>query len=236
MTEYDFIMAGGGAAGLGLAYHLCQSPIQARKMLIIDRDNKEHNDRTWSFWTTRSTPYEHMVYHTWDHIEFIGDSFHKVYDLHPYRYQMIRGIDFYRGVRSALSTMPDVDFLQAKINGIEDTKTSAQVTANDQPYLGKWVFNSLFTPSDYIKGPAGHHYLMQHFKGWEIETNSDAFNPQVVTLFDFRTPQNGTMRFFYILPFSKRRALIEYTLFSANLLKGHEYELPITGPNRPKRV
>lgn len=224
MSEYDFIMAGGGAAGLGLAYHICQSAIPARKILIIDRDQKNRNDRTWCFWTSRPTPYDHLVYHTWDQIEFIGDSFRRVYDLHPYRYQMIRGIDFYRGMHSALTAATGVDFLHAQVSEVEDGASSAQVIANNQAYPSKWIFNSLLNPADFTHGPPKRHNLMQHFKGWEIETNHDAFNPRAATLFDFRTPQKGAMRFFYILPFSKRRALVEYTLFSANLLKGHEYD------------
>ena len=32
------------------------------------------------------------------------------------------------------------------------------------------------------------------------------------------------MRFFYMLPFTERRALVEYTLFSAALLNREEYE------------
>ena len=64
----------------------------------------------------------------------------------------------------------------------------------------------------------GHyHHLNQHFRGWEIETDRPVFNPQLPTLFDFRTPQDGHMRFVYTLPFAENRALIEYTLFSAHL-------------------
>ena len=63
--------------------------------------------------------------------------------------------------------------------------------------------------------------------GWEIETDRPAFNPELPTLFDFRTPQRGAMRFFYVLPFSERRALVEYTLFSNRLLPLAEYEIAL---------
>jgi lycopene beta-cyclase len=224
MTEYDYIFAGGGAAGLGLAYHLCQSHIPARKLLIIDRDSKDRNDRTWCFWSDRPTPYDHLTYHSWDRIQFIGEGFQRVYDLAPYRYHMIRGIDFYRAMHSTLSNIPEVEFVRGSVEKIEDEPNGAQVISSEGAYLGKWVFNSLVNRSDFTSGPPGYHYLMQHFKGWEIETPVDSFNPEVATLFDFRTPQKGSMRFFYILPFSKRRALIEYTLFSPRLLKGQEYD------------
>ena len=36
---------------------------------------------------------------------------------------------------------------------------------------------------------------------------------------DFSIDQNFTTQFMYILPFSKTEALVEYTLFSENLLE-----------------
>jgi lycopene beta-cyclase len=62
------------------------------------------------------------------------------------------------------------------------------------------------------------------FKGWEIETPCLAFNPQVARLFDFRTPQNGAMRFFYVMPYTECRALVEYTLFSSGVHRQDDYE------------
>lgn len=35
-SGYDFIIAGGGAAGLSLAYHLMRSPLRERSILIVD--------------------------------------------------------------------------------------------------------------------------------------------------------------------------------------------------------
>lgn len=68
-----------------------------------------------------------------------------------------------------------------------------------------------------------HQYLQLHFKGWEIETASDAFNPAAATLMDFRTPQERETRFFYVLPFSPRRALVEFTAFADDRFSNTEY-------------
>jgi lycopene beta-cyclase len=43
-------------------------------------------------------------------------------------------------------------------------------------------------------------------------------------MFDLRTPQREGVTFFYHLPFSERRALVEYTLFSPALLPIEDYE------------
>lgn len=67
-------------------------------------------------------------------------------------------------------------------------------------------------------------YLDQHFRGWFIETAEDTFDPGRASLMDFRTPQHGETRFFYVMPFSKRRALIEVAIFSNNHLTVPEYD------------
>jgi lycopene beta-cyclase len=60
--RYDIIIAGCGAAGLSLAYHLLQSPLRDRSLLLIDRDTGVHNDRTWCFWSDRLTPFDDTIY------------------------------------------------------------------------------------------------------------------------------------------------------------------------------
>ncbi|HAO50811.1 MAG TPA: lycopene cyclase, partial [Runella sp.] len=50
MQNYDFIIAGGGLAGLSLAYYMNQTVLRDKSILIIDQDTKSQNDRTWCFW------------------------------------------------------------------------------------------------------------------------------------------------------------------------------------------
>jgi lycopene beta-cyclase len=63
-----------------------------------------------------------------------------------------------------------------------------------------------------------------HFRGWEIQTPEPQFDPETITFLDFRTPQENQMRFFYVLPFARERALVEYTIFSKSVLKRRQYE------------
>ena len=66
--------------------------------------------------------------------------------------------------------------------------------------------------------------LQQHFIGWKIKTSEPAFTADKATFMDFSVAQKGNTRFMYVLPFSKTEALIEYTLFSKDLLPEKEYE------------
>jgi lycopene beta-cyclase len=214
MSQYDFIFAGGGAAGLSLAYHLLHSPLQDRSILIVDRDAKQRNDRTFAFWTDRPTLFDDIVHRSWDQLRFVGDSFAKVIPLGAFRYQVIRGIDFYRFIRRELAPLPNVEFLHGRVDRVDDGAEGAGVWVEGQMHTGRWVFDSRFSPAQLMPDPARYHYLGQHFQGWVIETPDSAFDPQIATFLDFRTPQKDEMRFFYVLPFSESQALVEYVLFS----------------------
>lgn len=230
MNHYDFIIAGGGAAGLGLAYEMATSSLRGKRILVVDRENKDRNDRTWCYWSEQPTRFDHLAYRTWDQLEVVSPDYQETFDIRPYQYRMIRGIDFYQAVRSSLIEVPGVEIKQGRVGEIKDTKDQqgVQVMIDEEPFAARWAFDSVFKPSDFANGPKEYHYLKQHFKGWEIETPVDSFDPRVVTMFDFRTPQKGSMRFFYVLPLTRRRALVEYTLFSADLLKDHEYDQAIS--------
>lgn len=221
--SYDFIMAGGGAAGLSLAYNIVHSSLRDSRILIIDLDTKQSNDRTWCFWTDDEPPYAEIVAKRWQALYFFGEGFDSRLDLSPYAYHMIRGIDFYRHTRQLLEQMPNVDFLTAKVDGVVDGEDYAEVRVGDDVYRGRWVFDSLFLPGEFRPDFANYHYIWQHFKGWVIRTPEPVFDPDAATFFDFRVPQHGVMRFMYILPTSPTEALVEYTLFSADILPDEEY-------------
>jgi lycopene beta-cyclase len=211
MSRYDFIIAGGGVAGLSLAYHLVQSPLRERSILIIDRDRKTRNDRTLSFWAAEPGPFDPIAFRTWDRLKVAGEGFETVATLGDYRYCMIRGIDFYQFVRQTLAAYPNVAFVQSTISRIDETDQQAVVRVDEQTaYTGQWVFDSRFPPSAFQAERARCRSFQQHFLGWEIETETAVFDPQMPMFMDFRLPQPNGLCFCYVLPFSERHALVEY--------------------------
>jgi lycopene beta-cyclase len=66
--------------------------------------------------------------------------------------------------------------------------------------------------------------MLQHFVGHEIQTEKDVFDDTTAVLMDFRCDQSLGMHFIYFLPFSKRQALVESTLFSPKKAPSEFYD------------
>ncbi len=222
-ADYDVIMAGGGLAGLSLAMHMVHSRLCDRSILIVDQDTKTRNDRTWGFWTNRRTLFDPVVSHSWGKLRVVGQNLDRALELGDYHYKVIRGLDFYTYAREQLSGR-GVDFLTGTVDAITDERDVACVTVDGRPIHGRWVFDSLPPRFPPLADKRDFHHLKMHFRGWEIETPTPVFDPDVMTFLDFRVDQMGEMRFFYVLPFTERRALVEYTLFSKGVLRRSDYE------------
>lgn len=206
-------------AGLSLAFYLNQSTMRDKKILIIDREIKNQNDHTWCFWEKEENPFESIIYRKWSNVWFHGtNDFSEFLSLENYAYKMIRAVDFYQFILSQINENAGFTFLQAEIISVENdvVKTNKGEFSAD-----KFVFDS-FTRKTYDNPK--YQNLWQHFLGWVIETETEKFKPNEPTLFDFRVEQKNECRFAYILPFSPKKALIEFTVFSDNLLPREIYE------------
>lgn len=223
MPKYDFIIAGGGAAGLSLAYYISQSSLGDRRVAIVDKEQKAQNDRTWCFWSADQTALDSIVHRRWPVVGFTSSAADLRIPTAPYEYRMIRGIDFYEFTQSTLARFPNIEFIQGAVDEVRDGEHEATVVVDGTELTAHWVFDSLFLPKEFSVDTSRYHFVMQHFRGWFINTEEPVFSPDTATLFDFRTPQHGSMRFLYLLPFSPHRGLVEYTLFSPTLLDPEEY-------------
>lgn len=222
-TTVDFIIAGGGLAGLSLACHMVRTHLRDRSILIVDRDPKQQNDRTWGFWSKRETLFDAAISQSWCRMQVVSeDQAPRVIPLSEgYKYHLIRGLDFYRLARVQLAPHPNVTFLEGHIDAIEDGRDVATVNVDGVSYHGRWVFNGLPQRSP-VDTP--FQYLKMHFRGWEVVTPGSMFDSETITFMDFRTPQVGEMRFFYVLPYAADRALVEFTVFSEAVLRRSDYE------------
>lgn len=228
MTHYDFLIAGGGLAGLSLACWLAETPaFDHVSILVVEQDDKARNDRTFSFWSNAPGPFDPAICRSWDRLHVAGPGGRQDLDLGDYRYHTIRGLDFYRHAQQRLAQHVNVKLRRDHVQRIDDGPDAATALVDGEAVTARWVFDSrparLADPSAADR----HTRLKLQFRGWEIETPTPAFDPNIATFMDFRTPQDGDVRFFYVLPFAANRALVEYTLFTDQRLTHQQAEQTI---------
>ena len=224
MLNYDYIIIGAGAAGLMLANAMLDDDFfSGKSILLLDKDPKNTNDRTWCFWEKEDGQFDAILHKKWKHIYFGSKPFSKQYTIAPYSYKMIRGIDFYTTYFTRIQASSHIKFSQETVKDLTQTSNGAIVVTENKTYKSKAVFNSIF---DYKMATHQTKYpvLQQHFIGWTIKTSAPIFNPDQATYMDFSIPQQGNTRFMYVLPTSKYEALVEYTLFSDDVLPKKTYE------------
>ncbi len=245
VASYDYIIAGAGGAGLSLLHYLMQcSSLVTKSILIIDKSFNKTNDRTWCFWNKDASVFENLVQHRWNTISIHAQGFDKELPTAPFSYKMIQGIDFYNSILHNAKSKSNIHFQEATIldiTVIDSTNPSkgAKVAWEGGAAIGAYVFSSLLpfqmnqlnTAAAYsnslqsgISSNNKAPFLWQHFKGRVVQFEKPVFNKAIAKLMDFNVPQQGATAFMYQLPLNDKEALVEYTIFSENVLGIAEYD------------
>lgn len=228
MKHYHFIFTGTGLAALMTVREMILSgKFKNHSILLLDQNAKKSNDRTWCFWETENErSFQDITAKEWHCALFKNNHFERKMKLNPYRYKMLRGSDFYRSLFSLLEKEPNITFLQQEVVGMEEQNDHCVVTTNKDIFFCNRIINSIYDPEIPLKQQT-FPTLQQHFVGWFIKSEELVFQTDCAIFMDFSVPQSGNTRFMYVLPFSQNEALIEYTLFSKDLLPKAEYETAI---------
>ena len=194
MKEFDYIIIGGGCAGLSLAYELdLHSKLKDKTLAIVEPRDEYKRDKTWSFWKVSPHNFEDCTIKSWDNFTINIPSHLKHVDCKNMPYQTIDSGLFYQKINDKIKQNTNIYFFK-NINEV-NTENS-------------FIFNSV---GDTIDNKSS---LWQHFSGIEIETSKDFFDEKIFNLMDFDCDQKNSVHFFYTLPFSKTKALIETTWIS----------------------
>jgi len=224
---YDYIITGTGCAGLSLLQRMMDHTyFNNKKILLIDKDDKTSNDRTWCFWEQQAGLFEDIVNYKWQQIDFYSNYFSARFDLKPYEYKMIRSIDLYLTVLNKAKQQSNIDIIYEEIRAVFNDDNNAVVKTFNKEFYAGYVFNSIIFKEwrQQALQQKNTYVLLQHFKGWLIETDGPVFDERIATFMDFRVEQHRGTAFVYVLPVMKNKALIEYTLFSEEVLQEKEYD------------
>ena len=208
MKEFDYIIIGGGCAGLSLAYELeIYGKLKNKTLAIIEPREEYKRDKTWSFWKVFNHNFEDCVKKSWDNFTINSPSQTKHVECKKTPYQTIDSGMFYQKIIFQLKLNKNINFF----------KDINQINQNNSI-----IFNSVNESKN------TENNLWQHFYGVEIETPNDFFDETIFNLMDFACDQRNRVHFFYTLPFTKRNALIETTWISElnnNSLNDYESQI-----------
>ena len=169
MKKADFILVGGGMAGLSLAYYLSTDQrFRGKSILLIEPEEKRANDRTWAFWQRESSAFDSILFRTWSSVRvFSSENIAFSLDMEDYTYKLLRGIDFYQFVQKELAQNPHFQLIIDKSVRIEDKGDAVEVTTKEKGiFAGSYVFDSSVPlEANYPY----RHYLKQHFKGYVVD-------------------------------------------------------------------
>ena len=194
MKEFNYIIIGGGCAGLSLAYELeINDKLKEKTLAIIETREEYKRDKTWSFWKVFNHNFDDCVIKSWNNFTINSPDSSLELTNEKFPYQSIDSGKFYKKINSKLSTNSNISFF----------KNLSEINSENSI-----IFNSVHEKElDKSK-------LWQHFQGIEIETSRNIFDEEIINLMDFNCDQRKDVHFFYTLPFSKNKALIETTWLS----------------------
>jgi lycopene beta-cyclase len=222
-NQYDYIVIGSGAAGLSLLMHIVDHPeLLQKQVLVLDRSEKKDNDRTWCFWQEEKSKYEAAIFKIWDKLTVNTTNYSTTQYIAPYTYKMLRGIDFYNHCKNQLAQYSNIKFVIDDVKAIRNVSNHIEVETTKNIYTSRYAFCSTLLQEPMLS--TKQDYLLQHFKGLIIETSTPFFDANTATYMDFTINQQHGTSFVYVLPLSNKKALVEYTLFTATELTTEEYD------------
>ena len=194
MREFDYVIIGGGCAGLSLAYELeIHEKLKDKTLAIIEPRKEYKRDKTWSFWKVTPHNFDDCVKKNWENFSVNIPGKTNYLECKNFPYQSIDSGLFYEKIKNKLKKNENIFYFK----NIEEVNKQNSLVFNSVPIIKKNYLN-----------------LWQHFCGVEIQTKNDIFDNKIINLMDFNCDQRNSVHFFYTLPFEKNKALIETTWLS----------------------
>ena len=194
MKEFNYVIIGGGCAGLSLAYELeIHEKLKDKTLAIIEPRKEYKRDKTWSFWKVAPHNFDDCVKKNWENFSINIPGKTNYLECKNFPYQSIDSGLFYEKIKNKLKKNENIFFFK----NIEEINKQNSLVFNSVPNIKK-----------------NHLNLWQHFCGVEIKTDNDIFDEKIFNLMDFDCEQRESVHFFYTLPYTKNRALVETTWLS----------------------
>ena len=210
----DVLIIGGCCAGLSLAYEYAQMKSSKLSVCILEKRESYYNDRTWCFWLGKQQNFSHrdIVSSSWRAWRFSSNNQSYVHHSENFSYCHIASLAFYKKITKVIGEDDrQTLLLEQDVTKIEKSGKYFSVEGPDLSVKATNIIDTRAYGADEI---LEYTKIFQAFSGVEIETNADFFDTDLVGLMDDIHSSGVKCQFRYLLPFTKRHALIEITSFS----------------------
>jgi lycopene beta-cyclase len=210
--QYDYAFIGAGASTiltlLSLEHHQL---LQNKKIIILDPEQKNRNDRTFCFWGTKNEINLQQI------LPLVSKKWNKIAvnqidtpNPQEIEYYHIRGIDIYKQLDRLIDSF-QIERSFSRVNAITDIEENVAICSESQQWLSKIAFDS--RPPTFATPQNNESLLYQTFWGLNVVLENPRFDSNTIDLMDFNVPQNNQTQFVYVLPYNQSSALVELTRF-----------------------
>ena len=111
MKDFDYIIIGGGCAGLSLAYELeIHKKLEEKTLAIIEPRNEYKKDKTWSFWKVSEHSFGDCVEKKWENFSINIPNKTNYLECNSFPYQTINSEKFYNKINNRLEENKNIKF------------------------------------------------------------------------------------------------------------------------------
>jgi lycopene beta-cyclase len=206
---WDIVIVGGGLGGLSLATELASPQFAHLSVLVLEKRKLYMRDRTWSYWTGSPHRYSHLERQRWNSWKVsLGAEVH-IQKSEEFAYATIDADVFYDAALQEINGAAHIELrMDCAVLAIDKVNDDYVVNIQPDVFLqARTVLDA--RPTSTVSTSS----LVQQFEGWQVNTEHDVFDPICVELMAFEPHPEG-LHFWYVLPYSRRCALVESTWIS----------------------
>jgi lycopene beta-cyclase len=217
VIQYDYVFIGMGASnGLMLLEFIKRGFHQTKRIAIIEKAQKNTNDKTYCFW---STPDASIVKDLSSIIsfqyQFVQTNATKVQSIQDQPYYCIKSIDFYNLVQATIASYP-IDVFEAQVDVLNPRANHIDIAFDSKVIRGAIVFDS--RPPNFTQEANNKSFLLQSFFGYHIRLKDAVLNTDTFQMMNFDVDQSKYTQFVYNLPYAPNECLVELTRFGVDTI------------------
>lgn len=215
---FRIIISGFGLSGCLLTRMLLEKEHPFFSLVLID-EHFQTDPKHLCFMRNEKIP-EQYIKRSWSRISMTDAKGNAVIrDLKQEKYRLLDWQKIFDETLSLCKEDPRVTLVKGRVQKFHETSNEVQVRIEDgDDIIGDKLFNS-------IRLGTSKSDLLQQFKGAIVEFDEAVYDPEKANLMDFHSHKSTKdVEFKYELPFSRTKALIEYTIITSNPISKAELD------------